>query len=188
MASIFLQARTQLEWSVFALAAVHREWENGWLSPDEPQAPGNPFFTLEREGFIWRWLGRRSLRHYWGINGPSDGRARLAELLDPYAPSPNRAWDISRALDRLIHRFLTFGYLTTEDAVPYWMAAVNLATYRYRGWEHYGWDVVRAAQEWHGPGWMSDKYTPVVPRLMSNPASPWWRVPWHSLGTNHSMR
>lgn len=187
MARILLRARTQLEWSVFALASVHREWVNEWLTPAESYA-GERHFILEASGFIERWQLRRMLREWWAIDDPNDARTTIMELLQPYSPSQNRAWDVSRALDRVIHTCLTCGYLGTHDVIDYWIAAVRLATWHYRGWQQYGEDVVRAAQEFHGPGWMSDRWNGVVPRLMSQPASPWWRVPWQSLGIDHSLR
>jgi hypothetical protein len=172
-------AQSRLEQSACALEALHREWQDRYLSGRKTK-DGGEFFTMEREGCVSRYLIRRTLRKWWDINSPSDLHQALEELFGGDEPGQFPAWDISRGLNRVIGYGLKCQYLTVEEAQPYWLEAVNLAKKCYGGWETYGRAVVEGRFHWSNDG-QDHLFREALHQLLTHPASPWKRLEWEQL-------
>lgn len=126
------------------------------------------------------------LRRDWGVAGPDDARAAVADALSSLELSAGQdagtpaglAFDVSRFAN-LVRWSAALGLLDASSAAGASVRLAETAAPRFRDWEAFGADYVHGLQENWPRG--AQPYRAAVDWLLSDPQSPWKREAWPSL-------
>ncbi|MFT3898870.1 MAG: DUF1266 domain-containing protein [Gordonia sp. (in: high G+C Gram-positive bacteria)] len=127
-----------------------------------------------------------SLLPDYGMEVASDAGYFLAALRLPQMPHEFRstyAWDLVR-MAFVVRTSVGLGYLTADEAWPLLTAGVNRARQFYPSWQDFGtaYAVGRALWASDGEHFSAEQSLaesqPALQSLLSDPSSPWVRLPW----------
>lgn len=167
---------------MLALVSIYTEWTYRHLEKNS-NFDVNEFLIFPKAGFISKFFNKISLKKWWGITCKEEVISTVDQLLNREHLDSCPAWDVARALDRVILASIFCKYLSKEEAIPYWVNAVEIVKSQYKDWREYGEDYINGLKNWgFGENELKD-FEQAIQRLLNHKDSPWKLIHWEALTT-----